>query len=85
MSDHVSAFTVVLDHDLTAEDAVPVIEAIQMIKFVAGVRRADTATHPLIVAGIRRDRAWEEAAYALIRVGPEKMLELVQASEQRRP
>jgi hypothetical protein len=47
MTDRYVALTVTLDHEIREEDAEPILDAIRMIKGVAGVRPvvADANTH----------------------------------------
>lgn len=70
MTDRVSGFTVVLDHDIRDDDIEPVLNAIRMVKGVIAVEAIVADSFAEHVATARRDRMWETGLYRLIANGP---------------
>ncbi len=66
MTDRIHALTVVLDHDIREDDIEPLLNAIQMMKFVLRVEPIVTTPSDL-TARMRASRELHEKLFALLR------------------
>lgn len=70
MTDRISGFTVILDHDIRDDDIAPVLAAIEMVKHVISVEPHVADPIGEVVARTRRDREWRSALLPLYMNGP---------------